>query len=121
MNFLLYLFFIILPLFMNIHSFLLPFYSSFGAFLTVGGFFGWAIAVLVKAPKSSAEFVFTTFLNNTGYTSNGWVFIMAFYNSIYGLYGTDAMLHLVEEMRNAAVDAPVRQSFSDSITYFLCG
>lgn len=110
MNFLLYLFFIILPLFMNLHSSFLPYYSSFGAFLTVGGFFAWAITVLVKAPKSSPEFVFTTFLNNTGYTSNGWVFIMAFYNSIYGLYGTDAMMHLVEEMRNAAEDAPVRHA-----------
>lgn len=117
MNFLLYLFFIILPLFMNLHSFMLPFYSSFGAFLTVGGFFAWAITVLVKAPKSSAEFVFTTFLNNTGYTSNGWVFIMAFYNSIYGLYGTDAMMHLVEEMRNAAEDAPVSSPGSLTMRY----
>lgn len=41
---------------------------------------------------------------------------MAFYNSIYGLYGTDAMMHLVEEMRNAAEDAPVRYSFSKTIT-----
>ncbi|KAJ4403433.1 hypothetical protein N0V82_010652 [Gnomoniopsis sp. IMI 355080] len=132
MNFLLYLFFIILPLFMNVHSSMLPFYSSFGAFLTVGGFFAWAITVLVKAPKSSAEFVFTTFLNNTGYTSDGWVFIMAFYNSIYGLYGTDAMMHLVEEMRNAAEDAPRAMVWSmifagittivtDLILLFTCG
>ncbi|KAF3765011.1 amino acid transporter [Cryphonectria parasitica EP155] len=132
MNFLLYLAFIIVPLFMNLHASLLPFYSSFGAFLTVGGFFAWAITVLVKAPKSSAEFVFTTFLNNTGYTSSGWVFIMAFYNSIYGLYGTDAMMHLVEEMRNAAEDAPramvwsmifagVTTIVTDLILLFTCG
>lgn len=43
---------------------------------------------------------------------------MAFYNSIYGLYGTDAMMHLVEEMRNAAEDAPVRQSYPKTTYIF---
>lgn len=108
MTFVIYLVMIIIPLFMNLAPSLLPAYSSFGAFITIGGFFAWAITLLVMAPKSSATFVFTTFLNNTGYSSSGWVFIMSFYNSIYGLYGTDAMMHLVEEMRNAAKDAPVR-------------
>lgn len=111
MTFLVYLAFITLALIMNMEPRLLPTYSSVGAFLTIGGFFAWAITVLVKAPKSDASFVFSTFINNTGYSSNGWVFIMAFYNSIYGLYGTDAMMHLVEEMKNAAEDAPVRSSF----------
>lgn len=107
MTFVIYLAMIIIPLFMNLYPSLLPAYSSFGALLTIGGFFAWAITLLVMAPKSSASFVFTMFLNNTGYSSSGWVFIMSFYNSIYGLYGTDAMMHLVEEMRNAAKDAPV--------------
>lgn len=119
MTFLLYLGFIIIPLLMNLDASLMPAYSSVGAFLTLGGFFAWAITVLVKAPKSSAEFVFATFLNNTGYTSSGWVFVMAFYNSIYGLYGTDAMMHLVEEMRNAAEDAPVSRDFSSAALKFL--
>lgn len=108
MTFVLYLAMITIPLLMNLLPSLLPAYSSFGAFLTIGGFFAWALTLLVMAPKSSAAFVFTTFLNNTGYSSSGWVFIMSFYNAMYGLYGTDAMMHLVEEMRNAARDAPVR-------------
>ena len=51
---------------MNIVPRMLPAYSFFGAFLATGGFFAWEITVLVKAPKSDATFVFTTFLNNTG-------------------------------------------------------
>ena len=57
-------------------------------------------------PKHSASFIFTKFINNSGYTSNGWVFIMSFYSPMYGLYGTDGMMHLVEEMRDASREAP---------------
>lgn len=108
MTFVVYLVMITIPIPMNLKHSLLTVYSTFGAFLTIGGFVAWMITFLVMAPKSSTSFVFSTFLNNTGYSSSGWVFIMGFYNSIYGLYGTDAMLHLVEEMRDAARDAPVR-------------
>lgn len=47
------------------------------------------------APKHDAKFIFTKFINNSGYTSSGWVFIMSFYSPMYGLYGTDGMMHLV--------------------------
>jgi choline transport protein len=107
MTFLIYLPMIAIPLVMNLDASLLPAYSAFGAVLTVAGFVAYAITFLVMAPKSDASFVFTSFLNNTGYSSSGWVFIMACYNSMYGLYGTDSMMHLVEEMKDAAKDAPV--------------
>lgn len=31
---------------------------------------------------------------------------MSFYSPMYGLYGTDGMMHLVEEMRDASREAP---------------
>jgi choline transport protein len=67
----------------------------------------WAISFGVMAPKHDASFVFKLFLNNSGYTSSAWVFIMSFYTPMYGLYGTDGMMHLVEEMRDASKQAPV--------------
>ncbi|KAH8667116.1 amino acid permease-domain-containing protein [Xylariales sp. PMI_506] len=132
MTFLVYLPMIMIPFAMNLNASLLPAYSSFGAILTVVGFIAYAITFLVMAPKSDASFVFTAFLNNTGYTSSGWVFIMGCYNSMYGLYGTDSMMHLVEEMKDAARDAPramvwsmvlasVTAIVSDLILLFCCG
>jgi choline transport protein len=74
---------------------LLPGVNLLGALWVVGGGVTWAIVFIVMAPKHDASFIFTEFINNTGYASNGWVFIMAFYNSMYGMVGTDGMMHLV--------------------------
>ncbi|KAJ5404410.1 hypothetical protein N7509_004281 [Penicillium cosmopolitanum] len=72
----------------------LPGVNLFGAIWVVGGGVAWAIVFIVMAPKHDAKIIFTEFLNNTGYENTGWVFIMSFYNSIYGLVGTDGMMHL---------------------------
>ena len=106
-TFLIYVGLLAIPFLMNLKPSALPFYSTVGAVFTILGFFGWAITLLATAPKSSAKFVFTQFINNSGYTNNGWVFIISFYTPLYGLYGTDSMMHLVEEMKNASQDAPV--------------
>jgi len=67
----------------------------FGAIWVVGGGVAWAIVFIAMAPKHDADFIFTEFFNNTGYSKNGWVFVMSFYNSIYGMVGTDGLMHLV--------------------------
>ncbi|KAI8658002.1 hypothetical protein NCS57_01180600 [Fusarium keratoplasticum] len=131
-TFLIYLLLLVVPILLNLKPEVLPIYSTVGAVFTVLGFFGWAITVLVTAPKADAKFVFTTFLNNSGYSSNGWVFILGFYNPLYGLYGTDSMMHLVEEMKNAAEDAPramvwsmvfsgVMTLITDLVLLYCCG
>ena len=84
----------------------LPALNVFGAFWTIAGGIAWAASFLALAPKHDSSFVFTKFINNSGYTSAAWVFILSFYSPMYGLYGTDGMMHLVEEMRNASRDAP---------------
>ncbi|KAF4436314.1 choline permease [Fusarium austroafricanum] len=105
---------------------------SVGAAFTILGFFGWAITLLAMSPKASTKFVFTKLINNSGYSSNGWVFILSFYNPLYGLYGTDSMMHLVEEMKDASRDAPRAMVWSmvlsglatiitDLILLFCCG
>jgi choline transport protein len=92
----------------------LPALNVFGAFWTIAGGVAWAISFGVMAPKHDANFVFKTFINNSGYTSAVWVFIMSFYTPMYGLYGTDGMMHLVEEMRDASKQAPVRATLPAS-------
>jgi len=84
----------------------LPAMNIFGAFWTIAGGVAWAIVFGIMAPKHDANFIFTLFVNNSGYASKGWVFIMSFYSPMYGLYGTDGMMHLVEEMRDASKEAP---------------
>ncbi|KAF5675052.1 choline permease [Fusarium circinatum] len=131
-TFLIYLGLLVIPFLMNLKPSALPLYSTVGAVFTILGFFGWAITLLATAPKASAAFVFTKFINNSGYSSNGWVFILSFYTPLYGLYGTDSMMHLVEEMKNASQDAPramvwsmvlsgVATIVTDLILLFCCG
>ena len=106
LTWLIYCIFLIGPVVINLVPKYLPAMNMLGAFWTIGGGIAWAVSFGVLAPKQSTEFVFKTFLNSSGYTSAGWVFIMSFYSPMYGLYGTDGMMHLVEEMRNASRDAP---------------
>ncbi|KAF0318840.1 hypothetical protein GQ607_013972 [Colletotrichum asianum] len=58
------------------------------------------------APKVSAHFAFAEFINNSGYTHVGWVGIMSLYAPSYALYGTDGILHIVEEIKDAERNAP---------------
>ncbi|XEV01310.1 hypothetical protein FSHL1_006597 [Fusarium sambucinum] len=131
-TFLIYLGLLVIPFLMNLKPSALPFYSTVGAVFTILGFLGWAITLLATAPKSSAKFVFTQLINNSGYTNNGWVFILSFYTPLYGLSGTDSMMHLVEEMKNASQDAPramvwsmvlsgVATIVTDLVLLFCCG
>ncbi|RVX66689.1 hypothetical protein B0A52_09502 [Exophiala mesophila] len=106
MTWLIYSGFLIAPILINLRQTWLPAMNLFGAIFTIAGGLAWAIVFGIMAPKHDASFIFTKFVNNSGYTSNGWVFIMSFYSPMYGLYGTDGMMHLVEEMRNASKEAP---------------
>jgi choline transport protein len=90
-----------------------------GAFWTIGGGVAWAVSFGIMAPKHDANFIFKLFINNSGYTSSGWVFIMSFYTPMYGLYGTDGMMHLVEEMRDSSREAPVSPQFPRPVDTFV--
>ncbi|KAF2119073.1 amino acid permease-domain-containing protein [Lophiotrema nucula] len=106
LTWLVYSIFLIGPIVINLAPRWLPALNIFGAFWTIAGGAAWAISFGVMAPKHDANFIFNTFINNSGYTSKGWVFIMSFYSPMYGLYGTDGMMHLVEEMKDASKQAP---------------
>ncbi|KAJ5100636.1 hypothetical protein N7456_006688 [Penicillium angulare] len=84
----------------------LPLFALIGGFIVIAGAITWAVLFLTMAPKQSVQFVFTEFINNSGYQSPGWVGIMSFYTPLYALYGTDGILHIAEEMNNPNSDAP---------------
>ena len=107
MTWLVYSIFLIAPYLQNYFPRQLPAMNVLGAVWTVGGGLAWAASFLALAPKQNADFVFKLFLNNSGYGSNGWVFIMSLYTPIFGLYGTDGLLHLLEETKNPSYVAPV--------------
>lgn len=127
MTWLIYTGFLVAPVLSNLMPKYLPALQIFGAFFNISNGLIWAIVFLVMADKNSARFVFSEFINTSGWTSKGWVFILSMYVPIYGLYGTDAVLHckvphiygkptatleltyfaVVEEMKNASRDAPV--------------
>ena len=95
MTFLLYCGFLILPLITGVLA-----GSRYGAGVqlfagcfNVSGFVIWAIVFLVMAEKTDAKFVFADFINNSGWKNDAWVFILSFYTPIYGLYGTDGVMH----------------------------
>jgi choline transport protein len=106
MTWLIYTGFLVAPAVSNLLPKYLPALQLFGAFFNLSNGLIWAIVFLVLADKNSSKFVFTEFINTSGWTSKGWVFILALYTPIYGLYGTDGVMHLVEEMKNASRDAP---------------
>lgn len=95
MTFLLYCAFLGLPFVTGIltGSKALPAFQIFGGVFNVLAGITWAAVFLAMAPKTSAKFIFTEFINTSGWSSDGWVFILSFYVPIYGLYGTDAVMH----------------------------
>jgi amino acid permease (GABA permease) len=66
------------------------------------------VVVLAVAPAhhESAKFVFTHFVNNTGFGIPIYVFLIGLLNAQYTLTGYDASAHMTEETHNAAVAGP---------------
>ncbi len=69
-----------------------------------------AVALLVGAPRlQSPAWVFTHFVNNTGFAFPGawvYVFLLGLLVAQYTFTGYDASAHMTEEMLNAAVAGP---------------
>jgi len=86
---------------------LLP-YVNRGAFIwSIGGFAIICITVLACASPNyaSAEFVFTRFINETGWP-DGIAWLLGLLQGGFGLTGYDAVAHMIEEIPNASVEGP---------------
>ncbi|KAI0677734.1 amino acid transporter [Trametes maxima] len=57
--------------------------------------------------RVSTDTAFTLFENNTGWSTSGWAFILAFTSPMWTLTGYDSAAHISEETSNAARAAPI--------------
>ncbi|KAF1838285.1 putative GABA permease [Decorospora gaudefroyi] len=65
------------------------------------------IVICVVSPtKHNAEFVFTTYINESGWSSDGVAFSIGLLSSTYVLAGYDSATHLTEEMRDPERNVP---------------
>ncbi|WVQ79456.1 hypothetical protein IAT38_001555 [Cryptococcus sp. DSM 104549] len=96
------------------HIFLIYIAYTLGAcFLNIFGLRSLTGAVVIiivclscASPNfQSGKFVFTTFINETGWPS-GVAWILGLLQSSFGLTGYDAVSHMVEEMPNPHINAP---------------
>jgi amino acid transporter len=73
----------------------------------VGGFAIICITVLAcSSPDfASAEFVFTEFINTTGWP-DGIAWLLGLLQGGFGITGYDAVAHMIEEIPNASVEGP---------------
>ncbi|CAK5267437.1 unnamed protein product [Mycena citricolor] len=77
--------------------------------VSVGTTFAAIIALLVASGgnKVSTKDAFTLFENNTGWSNNGWAFMLAFTAPMWTLTGYDSAAHISEETTNAGRAAPI--------------
>ncbi|CBX94161.1 hypothetical protein IAQ61_005371 [Plenodomus lingam] len=86
---------------------ILPFINRGALLWTLGGFVVISITVLACASPdyASAEFVFTEFINVTGWP-DGVAWLLGLLQGAYGLTGYDAVAHMIEEIPDASVQGP---------------
>ncbi|KAF9406083.1 hypothetical protein BGZ94_003249 [Podila epigama] len=66
------------------------------------------VTLFVKVQdRASAAFVFTGFINNTGWSSSVYVVLLGLLQSQFTMTGYDASAHMTEETKNADVAGPV--------------
>ncbi len=85
----------------------LPYLQQFGLFVVLVG--GVAtIIVLAAMPKvhASNSFVWTDWQNNSGYSSNGFVFLAGVLNGAFTIGTPDAVTHMAEEVPHPRKDLP---------------
>lgn len=75
--------------------------------ISIFSFIAIVITCLARSTqKQTSEFVWTTFINDSGWTSDGLVFLTGLINPNYMFAGLDGVLHLAEECTNAPTAVP---------------
>jgi amino acid transporter len=90
-------------------------------FLSLIAFFVITITCLAESnPKQSSDFVWKEFVNTSGWSSDGVVFLTGLVNPNFIFSGLDGAIHLAEECTNAAVAVP-RALLSTVVIGFVTG
>lgn len=80
---------------------IIPALNRFSLFYLQIGWLVVLITVVACAPTHrDPEFVFRTWINNTGWENNAICFITGLVNPLYSLGGLDGVTHITEEMPN---------------------
>lgn len=94
--------------FFNCFGKTLPYLATASLYTTLTSFAVILITVPAKAPShETAKFVFATFLNNTGWTSNGVAFIVGLINVNWGFSCLDTAVHMAEEIQQPERMIPI--------------
>ncbi|KAJ5679619.1 hypothetical protein N7462_007863 [Penicillium macrosclerotiorum] len=97
---------------------IIPALNKFSLFYLQIGWLVVLITVVACAPThQNSEFVFRTWINNTGWSSNGICFITGLVNPLYSLGGLDGVTHITEEMPNPSRNAPLAIAITLSIAF----
>lgn len=91
----------------NLFERLLPKFSMFGLFFSVASLIIIFVTVLVASPtKQSASFVFTDFVNLSGWDSQGVAYLTGMLGANWGFSCLDAVTHMAEEVPDPRINIP---------------
>jgi choline transport protein len=79
---------------------------TLAVFWSLTAWIATSAVILVTAPKTNTEFVFTQFTNETGWP-DGVARMLGLLQSALSLIGYDAITHMTEEMPRPTKDAPI--------------
>ncbi|KAI2863817.1 hypothetical protein CBS12448_3578 [Aspergillus niger] len=90
----------------------LPMIESLGGFLVVGGFLVTVIVCAVMPhvngqPYATDDFVWRDWLNEAGYSSDGFVFCLGMLNGAFAVGTPDVISHLAEEVPKPGKNIPL--------------
>ncbi|KAI8055589.1 amino acid/polyamine transporter I [Gilbertella persicaria] len=97
-----------------IHGFINSVAVKWNGVMNQGSFFANMLGILfivivglaLTKPLATGEFVFTQFYNGSGFSSNGYAFLLVILQSQYTLSGYDSAAHMAEETKNSQVGSP---------------
>ncbi|KKA27577.1 hypothetical protein TD95_001426 [Thielaviopsis punctulata] len=96
----------------------IPALNRFSLFYLQIGWIVVLVTVVACAPSyRSADFVFRTWINNTGWENNVVCFITGLVNPLYSLGGLDGITHITEEMPNPSRNAPLAIAITLGIAF----
>ncbi|KAF4925178.1 Choline transport protein [Colletotrichum viniferum] len=82
-------------------------YPTAGGVIHVVAFVAILIVLGVMAPKNTSSFVFTEFVNSSGWTNDGVSWLVGLISAVYPFLGYDAACHMAEEIPNATRNVPI--------------
>ncbi|KAH0443871.1 amino acid transporter [Colletotrichum camelliae] len=86
---------------------MLPHANMISGVIHVVAFVAILIVLGVMAPKNTSSFVFTEFVNSSGWTNDGVSWLVGLISAVYPFLGYDAACHMAEEIPNATRNVPI--------------